>query len=346
MTTKPSHTAKAALAPGERPTLKTIAALVGMSVPTVSRALSDAPDIGKSTKEKVRAVAAELGYQPNRAGLRLRTGKTNVIALVLRTDNDGMNSNTAELITSIASTLRNTPYHVIVIPYFPDESPMNPIRYIVQTRSADGVILNRIQPDDPRVALLQKSGIAVATYGRTLNCENEAYYDFDNEVFGANCVEQLVKRGRKNFLLIAPPREQSYSGHLIQGATDAAVRSGAKMAILDGADNDSNNAELVAALTTKLTQSPEIDGVICPAARAAVSTTLALETLGRHLGQDIDIVAKEAVPFLRAFREDIVVVSEDVGRAGSFLARAVTHAIDSPSQPPMQSLDKRVSPTD
>lgn len=32
-------------------------------------------------------VASQLGYQPNRAGvLRLRTGKTNVIALVLSID--------------------------------------------------------------------------------------------------------------------------------------------------------------------------------------------------------------------------------------------------------------------
>ena len=67
----------------ERPTLKTIAFMTGLGVTTVSRALKDAPDIGAETKERVRMVARQLGYQPNRAGVRLRTGKTNVIALVL-----------------------------------------------------------------------------------------------------------------------------------------------------------------------------------------------------------------------------------------------------------------------
>ncbi len=75
----------------ERPTLKTIAAATGLAVATVSRALKDAPDIGEETKRRVRAMAAELGYRPNRAGVRLRTGKTNVIALILSAEVDVMN---------------------------------------------------------------------------------------------------------------------------------------------------------------------------------------------------------------------------------------------------------------
>jgi len=99
----------------ERPTLKTIAQATGLAVATVSRALHDAPDIGERTKERVREVAQELGYRPNRAGVRLRTGKTNVISLVLSTEEHVMN-HTARLIYSIADALRGTPYHMIVTP--------------------------------------------------------------------------------------------------------------------------------------------------------------------------------------------------------------------------------------
>ena len=91
----------------ERPTLKTIAVATGLAVATVSRALKDAPDIGEETKRRVRETAARLGYRPNRAGVRLRTGKTNVIALVLSTETDVMN-HTSRLIYSIANALRGT----------------------------------------------------------------------------------------------------------------------------------------------------------------------------------------------------------------------------------------------
>ena len=73
----------ARLLPGEKPTLRTLARLSGFAVATVSRALSDAPDIGDNTKNLVKHIAEAVGYVPNRAGVRLRTGKTNVISLLL-----------------------------------------------------------------------------------------------------------------------------------------------------------------------------------------------------------------------------------------------------------------------
>ena len=80
-----------------KPTLKTISKLSGLAVPTVSRALSDAPDISEKTKKKIREIAAEIGYVPNRAGVRLRTGKTLVISLILAPDSELM-PHTAQLI--------------------------------------------------------------------------------------------------------------------------------------------------------------------------------------------------------------------------------------------------------
>src|SRR6056297_3640386 len=130
---KPDQKPKAASGNAQRPTLKTIAGITGLAVTTVSRALNDAPDIGLKTRQRVRKVADEVGYVPDRAGVRLRTGKTNVISMVLCADQDAMN-HTAKLISSIASALRGTQYHLIISPYFLDEDPMRPIRYIVENR--------------------------------------------------------------------------------------------------------------------------------------------------------------------------------------------------------------------
>jgi len=100
-----------------RPTLKTIAQLTGLAVPTVSRALSSAQDIGLATRTRVRKVADEIGYVPNRAGVRLRTGRTHVISLVLSTEAEVMNL-TARLINAAAGALRQTSYHLTITPFF------------------------------------------------------------------------------------------------------------------------------------------------------------------------------------------------------------------------------------
>ena len=100
-----------------RPTLKTIAQLTGLAVPTVSRALSSEQDIGLATRTRFRKVADEIGYVPNRAGVRLRTGRTHVISLVLSTEAEVMNL-TARLINAAAGALRQTSYHLTITPFF------------------------------------------------------------------------------------------------------------------------------------------------------------------------------------------------------------------------------------
>jgi LacI family transcriptional regulator len=57
------------------PTLRDVAALVGVSVMTVSRVLHDDPRISKSTKARVRAGIRELGYQRNDTAANLRIGR-------------------------------------------------------------------------------------------------------------------------------------------------------------------------------------------------------------------------------------------------------------------------------
>ena len=49
---------------------------------------------------------------------------------------------------------------------------------------------------------------------------------------------------------------------------------------------------------------------------------------GAVIGRDFDGVGKEAIPFLGRFRKELIVLHEDVGRAGHFLAKAIIAAID------------------
>src|SRR3569623_1351277 len=78
---------KSGKAGGSRATLKPISALTGLSPTTVSLAWRGGERLKPETYKRVTEAAEQLGYVPDRAGVRLRTGKTNVITLVLkRTD--------------------------------------------------------------------------------------------------------------------------------------------------------------------------------------------------------------------------------------------------------------------
>ena len=324
---------------GEKPTLKTIARLSGLAVPTVSRALNDAPDIKAATKVRVREIAEKIGYVPNRAGVRLRTGRTNVISLVLSTEHD-LTNHTGSLISSIAGAMQGTPFHMNVTPYFPDDDLMKPIRYIVETGSADAVILNKVAPEDERVKYLMDRKFPFVTHGRSIWCDQHPYYDFDNEIVGELALQKLVGRTRKTILLIAPPRDQFYAKHLISGCEAAARELGAKVLTHPTVTSDSPRIPLTDEIAKFLAQNPQVDGIICASTSAAMASVASLEKVGRTLGEDIDVFAKEAVSILEWFRPGILTIFEDVNSAGDFVARAAMQAVRKPDEPPMQYLEK------
>ena len=197
--------------------------MTGLGVTTVSRALNDAPDIGQATKERVRLVAKQIGYRPNRAGVRLRTGKTNVISLILSVETEVLGL-TSHLVYGISEYLAGTPYHLIVTPYDLRSDPLDPVRYIVETGSADGIIFSRTEPQDARVRYLHEHGFPFATHGRTDMGIEHPFFDFDNDRYAEIAVERLVARGRRRLALLPPPAHLTYSRHMTAGFQRAVER--------------------------------------------------------------------------------------------------------------------------
>ena len=320
-----------------KPTLKTIAELSGLAVPTVSRALNDAPDIGAKTKVLVRRIADELGYVPNRAGLRLRTGRTQVIALVVSTEHEIMN-HTARMISSIAAGLRGTGFHLNVAPYAPDEDPLRPIRHIVENGLADAIIFNQTTPEDPRVAWLMDRRFPFATHGRTIWSGQHAWFDFDNTAYGRLGTQRLMARGRRHIAVLAPPMDQFYAQHIVDGAREAAGTAAA-LSVIEGTTTNSPQDEIAAAIHRHMDLYPQTDGILSSSASGAMAATGAVEARGMVLGRDVDICGKESLPILSLFRPAMIAIPEDVAEAGHFLARAALHAIRQPTEPPLQGLE-------
>lgn len=65
------------------PNLSRIAAALGVSVATVSNALSGKGRVSAELVERIRTTASALGYVPSQAGRALRTGRSGVLGLVL-----------------------------------------------------------------------------------------------------------------------------------------------------------------------------------------------------------------------------------------------------------------------
>jgi LacI family transcriptional regulator len=95
----------------------------------------------------------------------------------------------------------------------------------------------------------------------------------------------------------------------------------------------------VAHVRQALKDHPQIDAIVTASTSSAMAAVAALEQHGAQVGKEIDVFSKEAMPFLKLFRADILTISEQVNSAGDFLARATIQAIRKPEDPPMQELE-------
>ena len=122
-----------------RPTLKSLALGLGLSVSTVSKALKGASDVGAQTIAAVRQAAAEAGYEPDLRGVKLRTGRTFLLYYqkAVAPMQDVPDAIVAAQIETIASSLTGTPYQLQIVPWnTATEDPLPAIRRIVEGRLA------------------------------------------------------------------------------------------------------------------------------------------------------------------------------------------------------------------
>ncbi|WP_210149115.1 LacI family DNA-binding transcriptional regulator [Paeniglutamicibacter terrestris] len=68
--------------PHRAPSMRDVAQLAGVSAQTVSRALSDHPNVQPETRQAVKDAAKSLGYRRNATARALVTGKSNMIGVI------------------------------------------------------------------------------------------------------------------------------------------------------------------------------------------------------------------------------------------------------------------------
>lgn len=309
-----------------KPTLRTIAGLTGLNATTVSRALHDAPELSQETRERVRRVAAEIGYVPDRTALRLKTGRTNVISLILDPHDEILGFGQS-MVSGLTAALRGTPYHLVVTPNFRNVAPIEPINYIIRNRAADGVIFSRIEPEDDRVKLLLERDFPFVSHGRTELPTPHPFVDYDNFSFAYQAVKRLASKGRRRIAIILPTTQFTFGRHLRDGFLSAIGELGLIPEVPTDVTLDSPADEIRLATTRRFATSPAPDGYICAGDASAIAVMAGITDAGRRIGTDVDIVAKQLSGIFGQVRPRVDAIYEDTALAGKQMGELLLRRI-------------------
>jgi len=146
-------------------TLKDLAGRLGLSASTVSRALGGHPAISDATRERVRALAQELGYRPNRIAQSLQNQRTNILGVIVP---EIRHDYFASVISGVEEAAYEAGYAVMIC-----QSRENAAREAVQLRAlvaqrAAGILLSlsRETTDLGHIREAMRMGTALTLFDR------------------------------------------------------------------------------------------------------------------------------------------------------------------------------------
>lgn len=323
---------------GQRVTLRTIAEVTGLSLSTVSLSLRGGTTLKQETRDKVAEAAKALGYIPDRAGVRLRTGKTNVIALVLDGAEDSIDF-ARQMIQGIGHAIKGTRYHLTVIPEFERNHSADTIRYILDNRTADGVVITHTGPRDRRVQMMIDADFPFVSHGRTEFYTPHPYHDFHSETFAAMAVERLAGKGCRQVMLVIGDDSTTNYHNIVTAFHKATARAGIEACILEGTQGRSP-AEMRRMGLDLAAQPDRPDGMICDSEMRTIALVGGLQEAGLALGRDLQLVYKQTSGILPTLFPDVDSIREDVFAAGGELTRLLLKRIEGGDAKSLQTLSE------
>ena len=282
-----------------RSSLKRIAAELGLSVTTVSRALGGYPDVAEETRARIRETAERLGYVPNTAGKALVTGRSGFVALLLpRSAERAIDPFLGEFVGGLGEGLaeRGRDLNLAVVPR--GRTELDVLRHVVESGRADGVVLTRIAEDDARVEFLLERGFPFITHGRTLDARRRySWVDTDGGAAFAEAFELLHGLGHRRFGLVSIDEPMTFrltreSG--LEEAIAARADSDVSLAVTRvGRFGARGRAEAVEAM---LRAEPRPSAVLALTDGIALTVLEVAASLGLAVPEDLSVVGFDDLP--------------------------------------------------
>ena len=210
---------------GRRVTLKDIARHLGLSLPTVSRALAGHPDISQKTKTLVREAAQNMHYVPNLRARYMRAKNSRLLALILPEMNMFF---FPSLITGISNVAQDNDYSLIV---FQSHNSVDKERRLVEYcthLSVDGVLvaLSAETSDLSHLEILHDCEIPVVLLDNTIETTKYSTVTIDDFEVGRDAAAYLLDRGHRRIIGVFGDMRQRISALRLRGFRQAHTERG------------------------------------------------------------------------------------------------------------------------
>lgn len=300
-------------------TLKQLAEQLNVSVSTVSKALHESEEISKETIERVKALAKQLNYQPNKVAISLKSNKTMTIGVIIP---NILNHFFAKVLFGIEEQAAQKGYDIIICISNETYSKELQSFEVLGNGSVDGFIVSiaeetQVLNHSQHIESILQQNIPVVMFDRVseaIECDKVIIDDFGAAY---EATKHLLNEGRKQIVLLSDIKELSVGKLRVNGylkALDEATDYNNEPVLLHVSSND----DIEERITSLFQQYPDTDGILSIDNTTGVVAMHKALKRNIRIPQDLSIIGfsdENVLPFTDPKLSTITQHAVDIGKA-------------------------------
>lgn len=288
-----------------------IARELNVSTTTISFVLNGKAEEKRISEQVANAVlkyVEEVGYKPNTLAKSLRTGKSNIIGLMIE---DIANPFFANIARNIEEKAYNSGYKIIYCSTDNDAGKMRELITMFNDRHVDGYIMTPSAGMAKDIEALTKAGLPVVLFDRYLPEFVTDYVVIDNEQSCYNATKHLTNNGCTNVVFITLASQQTQMQERIKGYKRAQHEVGFAGNIKE-IEFHEDPVVFVNKLTEFLEQNYNIDGILFGTNYLTINGLKAIQQTGLVIPTDIAVVAFDDHELFELYKPSISAVAQPI----------------------------------
>ncbi len=327
-------TSKRSKRPVGRVTAEKLAALLGVSAMTVSRALNGRPNVDEKTRKRVIEAARKHGYTPDHIARSLALRRTETIGVVVP---EISHSFFPEVIRGIEDAAYSAGYHLILTHSAEDENREQDAISTLESKRVDGLLISTAQTVINHSAYLNAIhlGIPIVFFDRVVENIGATCVSIDDEDCCARITEHLIGHGYKTIAHLSGPFSVSIGRRRSKGYRKALARNEMKfrpeLVVQSGFHERGGYLAMERLLQLPARQRP--DAVVAVNDPAAFGAMKAIQDHRLRIPQDIAIVGMSDDVRAELLSSPLTTIRQPAYEIGEKAARALISEIEGKEKP-------------
>jgi LacI family repressor for deo operon, udp, cdd, tsx, nupC, and nupG len=292
--------------------------MAGVSIATVSRALTNPGRVNAATRARVLEVVRRLGYTPNLAGRNLRAARSHLVLVVVPTFITPFFS---ELLLGVDRALSAGGYGLLVGNLHDRPEKETQLVDLVFAGAADGVVLLDGRVLRSRDRSLADSGVPMVAVSVPPAAEVPQVL-VDERAAAAAVAEHLLALGHRRFGYVSGPAGNYIEGERWAGFSGALAPAGIPAEVIERYPGDFHVRSGVDAAGRFLASPERPSAVFAISDMMAIGFMRALSAAGLSVPRDVSVVGYDGIEFADYCEPPLTTVRqprEAMGRAAAGL---------------------------